>query len=109
MGYLYPGHPVANMCFKVYGYISMKQALAFLQDFKLGHYMKIPPRTMFMAQVIPSQKILISIYAQQISKSNKIPNMTGGWDLYCGNSLCQHSMVANGFNTKHMRHRDPPF
>lgn len=52
MGYLYPGRPVANMCFKVYGYISMTQALAFLQDFKLGHYMKIPPRTMFMAQVV---------------------------------------------------------
>ncbi|KAK4748696.1 hypothetical protein SAY87_015282 [Trapa incisa] len=52
MGYLYPGHPVANMCFKVYGYISMTQAITFLQDFKLGHYMKIPPRTMFMAQVV---------------------------------------------------------
>ncbi|CAL9779243.1 unnamed protein product [Musa acuminata subsp. burmannicoides] len=52
MGYLYPGRPVANMCFKVYGYISMTQALTFLQDFKLGHYMKIPPRTMFMAQVV---------------------------------------------------------
>ncbi|XP_074571380.1 oligopeptide transporter 7-like [Curcuma longa] len=52
IGYLYPGRPVANMCFKVYGYISMKQALMFLQDFKLGHYMKIPPRTMFMAQVV---------------------------------------------------------
>uniref|UniRef100_A0A0E0DW14 Oligopeptide transporter n=1 Tax=Oryza meridionalis TaxID=40149 RepID=A0A0E0DW14_9ORYZ len=52
IGYLYPGRPVANMCFKVYGYIRMKQALAFLEDFKLGHYMMIPPRTMFMAQVV---------------------------------------------------------
>ncbi|KAL3362513.1 hypothetical protein AABB24_015088 [Solanum stoloniferum] len=52
IGYLYPGYPVANMCFKVYGYISMTQAIAFLQDFKLGHYMKIPPRIMFMAQVV---------------------------------------------------------
>ncbi|GFP92654.1 oligopeptide transporter 7 [Phtheirospermum japonicum] len=52
IGYLYPGYPVANMCFKVYGYISMKQALIFLQDLKLGHYMKIPPRSMFMAQVV---------------------------------------------------------
>ncbi|XP_042421312.1 oligopeptide transporter 7-like [Zingiber officinale] len=52
IGYLYPGRPVANMCFKVYGSISMTQALTFLQDFKLGHYMKIPPRTMFMAQVV---------------------------------------------------------
>ncbi|KAI8541135.1 hypothetical protein RHMOL_Rhmol08G0038900 [Rhododendron molle] len=52
IGYIYPGYPVANMCFKVYGYISVKQGIAFLQDFKLGHYMKIPPRTMFMAQVV---------------------------------------------------------
>ncbi|KAG5249486.1 oligopeptide transporter [Salix suchowensis] len=52
IGYIYPGYPVANMCFKVYGYISMTQAVTFLQDFKLGHYMKIPPRTMFMAQVV---------------------------------------------------------
>ncbi|KAF6986098.1 hypothetical protein CFC21_003889, partial [Triticum aestivum] len=52
MGFLYPGRPVANMCFKVYGHVAPRQALAFLQDFKLGHYMKIPPRTMFMAQVV---------------------------------------------------------
>lgn len=52
IGYIYPGFPVANICFKVYGYISMKQGIAFLQDFKLGHYMKIPPRTMFMAQIV---------------------------------------------------------
>ncbi|KAK6924495.1 Oligopeptide transporter, OPT superfamily [Dillenia turbinata] len=51
-GYLYPGYPVANICFKVYGNISMKQGILFLQDLKLGHYMKIPPRTMFMAQVL---------------------------------------------------------
>ncbi|GMH18298.1 hypothetical protein Nepgr_020139 [Nepenthes gracilis] len=52
IGYIYPGRPVANMCFKVYGYISMTQALNLLGDFKLGHYMKIPPRSMFMAQVV---------------------------------------------------------
>ncbi|GJR27096.1 oligopeptide transporter 7 [Tanacetum coccineum] len=52
IGYIYPGYPVANMCFKVYGYISMTQAVTFLQDFKLGHYMKIPPRSMFMAQIV---------------------------------------------------------
>ncbi|GMH28834.1 hypothetical protein Nepgr_030677 [Nepenthes gracilis] len=52
IGYIYPGYPVANMCFKVYGYISMTQAVTFLQDLKLGHYMKIPPRTMFMAQIV---------------------------------------------------------
>ncbi|XP_047319423.1 oligopeptide transporter 7-like [Impatiens glandulifera] len=52
IGYLYPGYPVANMCFKVYGYISMCQAIRFIQDLKLGHYMKVPPRNMFMAQIV---------------------------------------------------------
>ncbi|CAH9123430.1 unnamed protein product [Cuscuta epithymum] len=52
IGYAYPGRPVANMCFKVYGYISMSQALTFVADFKLGHYMKIPPRIMFSIQMV---------------------------------------------------------
>ena len=50
IGYIYPGKPLANVAFKTYGYISMSQALSFINDFKLGHYMKIPPRDMFVAQ-----------------------------------------------------------
>lgn len=52
IGYLYPGRPLANVAFKTYGYISMSQAIMFLQDFKLGHYMKIPPRSMFAVQLV---------------------------------------------------------
>ncbi|KAJ4962257.1 hypothetical protein NE237_022196 [Protea cynaroides] len=52
MGLIYPGRPIANVCFKVYGYMSMSQAVSFLNDFKLGHYMKIPPRSMFLVQFI---------------------------------------------------------
>ncbi|KAE9392531.1 OPT oligopeptide transporter [Gymnopus androsaceus JB14] len=52
IGYALPGRPIAMMMFKTWGYITMAQALQFTQDLKLGHYMKIPPRTMFLAQVI---------------------------------------------------------
>ncbi|KAL6911844.1 hypothetical protein ACP4OV_000649 [Aristida adscensionis] len=52
MGLIRPGYPIANVCFKVYGYMSMSQAVAFLADFKLGHYMKIPPKSMFLVQLI---------------------------------------------------------
>ncbi|RLM80025.1 oligopeptide transporter 4-like [Panicum miliaceum] len=52
MGLIMPGYPVANVCFKVYGYMSMSQAVAFLSDFKLGHYMKIPPKSMFLVQFV---------------------------------------------------------
>ncbi|TCD66879.1 hypothetical protein EIP91_000777 [Steccherinum ochraceum] len=51
-GYMLPGKPVAMMMFKTWGYISMAQGILFTQDFKLGHYMKIPPRAMFWAQVV---------------------------------------------------------
>ncbi|GJZ65571.1 oligopeptide transporter 4-like protein [Tanacetum coccineum] len=46
------GYPIANVCFKTYGYMSMTQAISFLSDFKLGHYMKIPPRSMFLVQFL---------------------------------------------------------
>ena len=51
IGYALPGRPVAMMMFKTWGYISMFQALQFTSDFKLGHYMKVPPRPMFWGQV----------------------------------------------------------
>ncbi|KAI0063252.1 OPT oligopeptide transporter [Artomyces pyxidatus] len=51
-GYAIPGRPLAMMIFKTYGYIMMTQALQFSSDMKLGHYMKVPPRTMFWCQVI---------------------------------------------------------
>src|SRR5712671_4842704 len=52
IGYALPGRPIAMMTFKTWGYITMFQALGFTSDFKLGHYMKIPPRSMFWCQVV---------------------------------------------------------
>ncbi|KAK7255511.1 hypothetical protein RIF29_28924 [Crotalaria pallida] len=75
IGYIYPERPVANMCFKVYGYISLTQAITFLQDFKLGHYMKIPPRIMFMAQVVGT---LIAVIVYTVTAwwlMGSIPNL----------------------------------
>jgi OPT family oligopeptide transporter len=52
IGYALPSRPISMMLFKTWGYISMAQALQFTGDFKLGHYMKIPPRPMFWCQVV---------------------------------------------------------
>ena len=51
-GYLLPGKPVAVMIFKCVSFIGTNQAVGFAGDMKLGHYMKIPPRLMFFAQVV---------------------------------------------------------
>ena len=52
IGYILPGKPIANLLFKIYGRISTVHALSFLSDLKLGHYMKIPPRCMYVAQLV---------------------------------------------------------
>ncbi|XP_068669486.1 oligopeptide transporter 3-like [Aristolochia californica] len=52
IGYVFSGKPIANLLFKIYGRISTVHALSFLSDLKLGHYMKIPPRCMFTAQLV---------------------------------------------------------
>lgn len=58
VGYMLPGRPIAMMLFKTYGYITMAQALYFLQDMKLGHYLKVP----------------VSLPASASSPSKKMPN-----------------------------------
>ncbi|ORX58182.1 OPT family small oligopeptide transporter [Hesseltinella vesiculosa] len=52
IGFAYPGHPIANVTFKTYGYISMVQCIQFVADLKLGHYAKTPPRAMFWVQIV---------------------------------------------------------
>lgn len=38
------------MLFKSWGYMTCSHGLNFISDMKIGHYMKIPPRSMFAAQ-----------------------------------------------------------
>jgi len=51
-GYAFPGKPIANMTFKVFGYMAVSKGLSFSGDLKLGHYMHIPPIMMFWVQVV---------------------------------------------------------
>lgn len=57
-GYAYPKFLVTNMCFKVYGFNNMTQTLIFVFDFKLGHYMKFPPKAIFMTRMNFLQPLL---------------------------------------------------
>ncbi|XP_037480202.1 oligopeptide transporter 4-like isoform X1 [Triticum dicoccoides] len=82
MGLIMPGYPVANVCFKVYGYMSMLQAVAFLSDFKLGHYMKIPPRSMFIVQFAGT------LVAGTVNLS------TAWWLLGSVENICQDQLLS---------------
>ncbi|KAK8048638.1 small oligopeptide transporter [Apiospora phragmitis] len=73
-GYIQPGRPLALMIFKTFGYITMSQALGFVADLKFGHYMKIPPRTMFMSQVVATT---FSCFIQIVVLNLALANIDG--------------------------------
>ena len=50
-GFIQPGNPLGNAAFKTFGYMTVSQCLSLVSDMKLGHYMKIPPRSLFLAQI----------------------------------------------------------
>jgi len=51
IGLILPGRIAAVMAFKTLSYMAMSQGLLLVQDLKLGHYLKIPPRAMFTVQL----------------------------------------------------------
>ncbi|KAI8611760.1 OPT oligopeptide transporter protein-domain-containing protein [Chytriomyces sp. MP71] len=51
-GFIQPGHIVSLMSFKTLTATGTYQALSFLEDLKLAHYAKIPPRAMFGVQLV---------------------------------------------------------
>ncbi|XP_011038844.1 PREDICTED: oligopeptide transporter 1 isoform X3 [Populus euphratica] len=84
IGYMYPGKPLANVAFKTYGYISMTQALSFLGDFKIGHYMKIPPKSMFIVQLVGTVV------------SSTVYFATAWWLLSSVENICNPDLLSDG-------------
>lgn len=84
IGYIYPGRPLANVTFKTYGYISMSQTLNFIQDFKFGHYMKIPPRSMFFVQLVATVAASTTSFFTTWWLINSIPNICDESNLPVG-------------------------
>lgn len=75
VGYILPGRPIAMMIFKTFSFMTMSQALYFVSDLKLGHYMKVPPRLMFVAQVVATTEcVIVVVFVQQWMFAN-IPDM----------------------------------
>ena len=75
VGYVLPGRPVAMMVFKTFSFVSVRQAVSFLGDLKLGHYMKIPPRTMYLAQVLATVVSVVVSVAVQSWMFTNIPDL----------------------------------
>ncbi|OPB41958.1 hypothetical protein A0O28_0030750 [Trichoderma guizhouense] len=48
------GNALALCFFKTYGFVTCSHALSFSIDLKIAHYVKIPPRFTFFAQMVPT-------------------------------------------------------
>ncbi|KAJ7102653.1 OPT oligopeptide transporter protein-domain-containing protein [Mycena crocata] len=74
VGYMLPGRPVANIVFKTIAYTGTAQGVAFAGDLKLGHYMKIAPRMMFIIQMVAA---VITCFVVTSVQSWMLGNVTG--------------------------------
>ncbi|KAF5384661.1 hypothetical protein D9757_007480 [Collybiopsis confluens] len=90
-GFLLPGQPVAMMMYQTFGYITTFQAISFTQDFKLGHYMKIPPQVMFWAQILSTLIAGLVQLGVQMWLFTHIPDMCKPYQK--DNFTCQNVQV----------------
>ncbi|EHK24985.1 uncharacterized protein TRIVIDRAFT_61734 [Trichoderma virens Gv29-8] len=63
------GNALAMCFFKTYGYVTCSHALSFSNDLKIAHYVKIPPRFTFFAQMVPtlvSTFVCVGIVSYQV-------------------------------------------
>lgn len=90
-GALLPGRPLANMIFKSYSVQTLTEATSFVQDLKLGHYVKVPPRATFLAQLIST---LLAAFAQVGVKAWIFANVPDICDPNQRSQLtCPHNQV----------------
>ncbi|XP_048139095.1 oligopeptide transporter 1-like [Rhodamnia argentea] len=84
IGYLYPGRPITSVTFPSYVQSTKMHAITFIAEFKLGHYMKIPPRSMFLVQ----------IFGSLLSSSVKLG--TAWWALTSVENICDEGKLPMG-------------
>jgi len=63
------------MIFKTYCFFTVQQSNGFAADLKLGHYMKVPPRVMFWAQILGSIVAVLSQLGVQAWQISNIPDL----------------------------------
>ncbi|KAJ3186399.1 hypothetical protein HK101_009677 [Irineochytrium annulatum] len=107
IGFILPGRIAAVMAFKTISYMAMYQGLTLVSDLKLGHYLKIPPRDMFVSQLFSTViAAILNVYmAEMIYESfgrdrelrtdPSDPNSPFMWKLQ---SKPQLGWTANSYN-----------
>ncbi|WVQ95348.1 OPT family small oligopeptide transporter [Kwoniella sp. CBS 9459] len=81
-----PGNALAMNYFKAFGYITTAQAIYFSNDLKIAHYVKIPPRNTFVAQVVAtlvSTFICTGVFNFQMNKIDGVCTADAPFGFTC--------------------------
>ncbi|KII95597.1 hypothetical protein PLICRDRAFT_98128 [Plicaturopsis crispa FD-325 SS-3] len=90
-GSIMPGNPLANMIFKAYSVQTLTEAISFVQDLKLGHYVKVPPRATFTVQAVATT---LAAFVQVGTKTWIFSNVKDMCTTKQKNNLtCPHNQV----------------
>ncbi|KAI0728567.1 OPT-domain-containing protein [Fomitopsis betulina] len=74
-GTLLPGQPIPNMIFKSLTLQTLTEGTRFVQDMKLGHYVKIPPRATFIVQLTSTFLVAFIQCGMQKWMFDKVPDI----------------------------------
>lgn len=93
-GYTLPGRGVALMIMKAFGLNTNLQALYFIQDQKIGHYAKVPPRATFRCQIwatLLQSMVVLGVANWQIRNYEGICEANQSQNFTCPNESIYYS------------------
>lgn len=93
-GYALPGHGVALMIMKAFGLNTNLQAVYFLQDQKIAHYSKVPPRATFRCQILATlvqALVVLGVANWQIRNYDGICDESQQQNFTCPNESVYYS------------------
>ncbi|ORZ30576.1 OPT oligopeptide transporter protein-domain-containing protein [Catenaria anguillulae PL171] len=93
VGLLMPGFPIIHMAFKSLAVSVGQQCMTLLADLKLGHYMKIPPRHVFITQV--SASIVSAVASYGATYLWLLTDQHANWIAYYGDKYIQFEAGAD--------------
>ncbi|OMH82777.1 Oligopeptide transporter 5 [Zancudomyces culisetae] len=71
VGYLDPGNPVGNLGARTIGNCILDQSINAAENFKMGHYMKIPPRELWIMQIVGTVvSMFVTIFTLRVVEHN---------------------------------------
>ncbi|PCH33359.1 OPT oligopeptide transporter [Wolfiporia cocos MD-104 SS10] len=90
-GVVLPGQPIPNMIFKSYALQTLSEGSRFVQDMKLGHYIKVPPRATFIVQLVSTLLVAFIQCGMQQWMFDKVPHICSPNQKY--DLTCPHNQV----------------